>query len=136
MIEHARKQIKKQEQDDSALDLINDRIKKRLSTMLHISKNSDEERHEAVKKAFTVQKMIDPCIMFAKGGDDQEELMSFYFDKFNFHKKDLSPFINENPIADYIGKVKYSQREKNLSRRFITNKQSQRRIEKYNAQIE
>lgn len=76
--------------------------------------------------------MIDPCIMFAKGGEDQEELMSFYFDKFNFHKKDLSPFIHNDPTADYIGKIKYSQREKNLSRRFITNKQSQRRLEKYN----
>lgn len=62
--------------------------------------------------------------------------MSFYFDKFNFHKKDLTPFVNENPIADYIGKIKYSTKEKNLSRRFITNKQSQRRIEKYNSQIE
>ena len=50
--------------------------------------------------------------------------MSFYFDKFNFHKKDLTPFVNENPIADYIGKIKYITKEKNLSRRFITNKQS------------
>ncbi len=50
--------------------------------------------------------MVDPCIMFAKGGDNNEELMSFYFDKFNFHKKDLIPFVNENPLADYIEKVK------------------------------
>ena len=76
--------------------------------MLHLNKNNDEERQEALKKALGVQKMVDPCIMFAKGGEDQEELMSFYFDKFNFHKKDLSPFINENPLGDYIGKVKYS----------------------------
>ena len=60
--------------------------------------------------------------MFAKGGDDQEQLMSFYFDKFNFHKKDLSPFINENSSDDYMGKIKYTVKEKNLSRRFITNK--------------
>jgi hypothetical protein len=66
--------------------------------------------------------MVDPCIMFAKGGDDQEQLMSFYFDKFNFHKKDLSPFINENSSDDYMGKIKYTVKEKNLSRRFITNK--------------
>jgi len=60
--------------------------------------------------------------MFAKGGEDQEQLMSFYFDKFNFHKKDLSPFINENSSDDYMGKIKYTVKEKNLSRRFITNK--------------
>ena len=41
--------------------------------------------------------------------------MSFYFDKFNFHKKDLTPFVNENHIADYIGKVKYSTKEKTYS---------------------
>lgn len=39
-------------------------------SILHVHKPSDEERHEAVKKAFTVQKMIDPCIMFSKGGED------------------------------------------------------------------
>jgi hypothetical protein len=39
-------------------------------TMLHINKPSNEERQDAVKKAFTMQKMVDPCIMFAKGGED------------------------------------------------------------------
>ena len=78
-------------------------------SILHIHKKSpDDDRQESVKKAFTAQKMIDPCIMFAKGGEDQEELMSFYFDKFNFHKKDLSPFIDDDATADYIRKVKYT----------------------------
>jgi hypothetical protein len=80
--------------------------------------------------------MIDPCIMFAKGGEDQEELMSFYFDKFNFHKKDLSPFINENNKEDSdYGHTRYTQAEKNLSRRFHTNKTSARRTEKYNTSV-
>ncbi len=70
LIENARKKIKKQDQDDSALDQINNRIKKSLMSILHVHKPNDEERHEAVKKAFTIQKMIDPCIMFSKGGED------------------------------------------------------------------
>lgn len=62
--------MKKEDQDSSVLDQINNRLKKRLMSILHIHKPNDEERHEAVKKAFTIQKMIDPCIMFAKGGED------------------------------------------------------------------
>jgi hypothetical protein len=75
--------------------------------------------------------------MFAQGGPDQEDLMAFYFDKFNFHKKDLSPFVSDSTTQNtFQNKLKYTQREKNLSRRILTNKHSQRRIDKINQSIE
>jgi hypothetical protein len=61
--------------------------------------------------------------------------MNFYFDKFNFHKKDLSPFINEKAGDSDYGKTRYTQAEKNLSRRFHSNRRSVKKIEKYNASI-
>jgi len=61
--------------------------------------------------------------------------MSFYFDKFNFHKKDLSPFINEKAGDSDYGKTRYTQAEKNLNRRFHSNRRSIKKIEKYNASI-
>lgn len=50
---------------------------------------------EALKKIKFSKNMVDPCIMFSQVGPEQEELMAFYFDKFNFHKKDLSPFVSD-----------------------------------------
>jgi hypothetical protein len=61
--------------------------------------------------------------------------MNFYFDKFNFHKKDLSPFVNEKAGDSDYGKTRYTQAEKNLSRRFHSNRRSVKKIEKYNASI-
>jgi hypothetical protein len=46
--------------------------------------------------------------------------MGFYFDKFNFHRKDLNPFLTRDKISDYLFKAQCRQSEKNLSRRIIT----------------
>ncbi len=47
--------------------------------------------------------------MFAQGGPEQEDLMAFYFDKFNFHKRDLSPFVSDNSTQNnFMNKLKYT----------------------------
>jgi hypothetical protein len=50
-----------------------------------------------VKKAMEPVKVIDKCILFQDPQD--EELLGFYFDKFNFHKKDVNPFIKNTGSA-------------------------------------
>jgi hypothetical protein len=46
------------------------------------------------RKAMAPIKIIDNCILFQDPRD--EEILGFYFDKFNFHKKDVNPFIKRS----------------------------------------
>ena len=78
--------------------------------------------------------MVDKSILFS--GDNHEELLGFYFDKFNLHRKDLNPFLAKDKIWDYLFKASCRQGEKNLSRRVITIRQNKRRIDKMIRQIE
>ena len=63
-------------------------------------------------------------------------MLGFYFDKFNFNKKDVNPFIkNTGTQLDHMND-QYSVRDKNLSRRVLTNRHSLKRIEKMNELIQ
>lgn len=46
---------------------------------------------------------IDKTILFT--GNDHDELLGFYFDKFNLDRKDLNPFLSKDKIADYLFKA-------------------------------
>jgi hypothetical protein len=78
--------------------------------------------------------MVDKSILFS--GDTHDELLGFYFDKFNLHRKDLNPFLAKDKIWDYLFRASCRQGEKNLSRRVITIRQNKRRLEKMIRQIE
>ena len=74
-------------------------------------------------------KKVDGSILFCE--PRHEELLNFYFDKFNFHKKDINPFIkSKSAMSKVVSMDQYSLKEKNLSRRVLTNKHSEKRIEK------
>lgn len=61
-----------------------------------------QERVELARKAMAPIKVIDRCILFQNVPKD-EELLGFYFDKFNFHKKDVNPFIkNTGTLLDHM----------------------------------
>ena len=45
---------------------------------------------------WTPVKRIDRSILLCE--PESEELLSFYFDKFNFHKRDINPFTSKNNI--------------------------------------
>jgi hypothetical protein len=38
-------------------------------------------------------------------GNDHDQLLGFYFDKFNLDRKDLNPFLTRDKIADYLFKA-------------------------------
>lgn len=59
-------------------------------------------------------------------------MLGFYFDKFNFNKKDVNPFIKKTGTQLDHMTDSYTVREKNLSRRVLTNRYSLKRIEKMN----
>jgi hypothetical protein len=78
--------------------------------------------------------MVDKSILFT--GDTHDELLGFYFDKFNLDRKDLNPFLAKDKISDYLFRASCRQGEKNLSRRVITIRQNKRRLDKMIKQIE
>jgi len=63
---------------------------------------------QIIKKAYrsssaAEQERVDNSILFT--GNDHDELLGFYFDKFNFHRKDLNPFLTKDKIWDYLFKA-------------------------------
>ncbi len=58
---------------------------------------------KAYRASSTGNERIDKSILFT--GNDHDQLLGFYFDKFNLDRKDLNPFLNKDKIADYLFKA-------------------------------
>ncbi|TNV87066.1 hypothetical protein FGO68_gene15494 [Halteria grandinella] len=124
--------IRKQIEEEEIIRQEEDRMKalKKKS----YTRRAGQEQVELARKAMGPVKVIDKCIVFQDPND--EEMLGFYFDKFNFNKKDVNPFIkNTGTMLDHMND-QYSVRDKNLSRRVLTNRHSQKRIEKMNELIQ
>jgi hypothetical protein len=64
----------------------------------------EKEIFEKVNRASsTGNERIDKSILFTGNGHDQ--LLGFYFDKFNLDRKDLNPFLKKDKISDYLFKA-------------------------------
>lgn len=88
---------------------------------------------QIVKKAMRPVEKIDKAIRFQSEAD--EELLGFYKDKFSVSKRDLNPFVGSYLPDGTSIQGRMTMKEKNLSRRVVTNRHSLKRLERMNEKI-